>query len=69
MYTAVPWEADITRVYVLRPMGISSSTGISLFSMKKGDILCVADRVEAECVCTCLCLCGYVSSVVVHLSE
>lgn len=35
MYNSLPWEEDITRVYVLRPVGTSSSEGILLFPSKK----------------------------------
>lgn len=35
MYNSLPREEDITRVYVLRPVGISNPEGILLFSLKK----------------------------------
>lgn len=43
MYNSLPWQEDITRVYVLRPVGTSSSEGILLFSSKKGDIWCIVE--------------------------
>lgn len=35
MYNSLPQEEDITRVYVLRPVGISNPEGILLFPLKK----------------------------------
>lgn len=46
MYNSLPWEEDITRVYVLRPVGTSSSEGILLFpskKKKKGNIWCIVE--------------------------
>lgn len=46
MYNSLPWEEDITRVYVLRPVGTSSSEGILLFPSKKkrkGNIWCIVE--------------------------
>lgn len=43
MYNSLPWEEDITRVYMLKPAGFSCSEGILLFPLKKGDIWCTVD--------------------------
>lgn len=50
MYNSLPREEDITRVYVLRPVGISNPEGILLFSLKKrkekeNDIWCSVDAI------------------------
>ncbi len=43
MYNSLPWEEDITRVYVLRPVGTSSSEGVLLFPLEKGDSWCTVE--------------------------
>lgn len=55
MYNSLPWDEDITRVYVLRPVGTSSSEGILLFPSKKGDIWCIVEALGGEFVCIFVC--------------
>ncbi len=51
MYNSLPWEEDITRVYVLRPVGTGSSEGILLFPLEKGDSWCIVEALRGW-VCT-----------------
>lgn len=53
MYNSLLWEEDITRVYVLRPVGISSSEGVLFSSAEKGDIWCIVVWVCEYFVCAC----------------
>lgn len=56
MYNSLPWEEDITRVYVLRPVGTGSSEGVLLFPLEKGDSWCF---VEAPGGWACAHFCVY----------
>lgn len=55
MYNSLPWEEDITRVYMLKPVGFSCSEGILLFPLKKGDIWCIVDA-KGVSLCASLCV-------------
>lgn len=65
MYNSLPWEEDITRVYVLRAVGTSSSEGILLFpsTTKKGDIWCTVEAPGGGFVCI-FCVHGFICIVV-----
>lgn len=57
MYNSLPWEEDITRVYVSRPAGTGSSEGILLFPSRKGDIWCIVEApggVWSVCIFVCI---------------
>lgn len=66
MYNSLPWEEDITRVYVLRPVGtIVSLRGLYCFTLKKkGDIWCIVEALASGFVCIFLCVWVYVCIVV-----
>lgn len=66
MYNSLPWEEDITRVYVLRPVGTSSSEGILLFPSKKKKKVTfgVLWKHQGVGLCAFFCVHGFICIVV-----